>query len=40
MKGAFIKKHWDYCKARDTRDEIFRITQGENKSLEDYAKRF
>ena len=40
MKKTFIKKYRDYCKARDTRDEIFNIIHPENESLEDYEKRF
>jgi hypothetical protein len=33
MKQDFSNKYMDYCKERDTRDEIFRMTQGENESL-------
>jgi hypothetical protein len=40
MKKTFIDKYWDYCKARDTRDEIFRMIKGENESLEDYEEIF
>lgn len=40
MKQTFIHKYWDYCKARDTRDEIFKMIEGENASLEDYEERF
>lgn len=35
MKKQFIEKYRNYCKARDTRDKIFRMVQGENESLED-----
>jgi hypothetical protein len=38
MKQTFIEKYRDYCKAMDTRDEIFRMIQGENESLEDYER--
>jgi hypothetical protein len=40
MKQTFIDKYRDYCKAKDTRDEIFRMVQGENESLEDYEEIF
>jgi hypothetical protein len=40
MKKTFIENYRDYYKAKDTRDEIFRMIQGENKSLEDYEERF
>ena len=30
LKHTFIEKYKDYYKDRDTRDEIFRMTQGEN----------
>jgi hypothetical protein len=36
MKQTFM----DNCKARDIRDEILRMIQGENESLEDYEVRF
>lgn len=40
MKNHFIEKYIEYCKSRDSRDEIFRMTQGEDESLEDYVERF
>ena len=40
MKDTFIKKYKDYCKARKTKDEIFRMIQGPNDSLEDYKEQF
>ena len=39
MKQTFIKKHKDYYNARNTRDDIFRMIQGENELLEDYEER-
>ena len=30
----------DYCKARDTRDNTFKMIQGVNEYLEDYEERF
>jgi len=34
MKETFMDKYRDYCKSKTTRDEIFRMEQGENESLE------
>lgn len=40
MKNTFLSKYKDYCKVGETRDEIFRMTQSPNETLEDYAKYF
>jgi hypothetical protein len=40
MKNTFSEKYMDYCKSRDTRDEIFRMTQGPDEYLEDLEGRF
>ena len=32
-----MKKYQDYCKAHDGKEEIFKITQKENKNLEDWV---
>jgi hypothetical protein len=40
MKNTFSEKYRDYCRARDTRDEIFRMTQGPDESLEDFEEIF
>jgi hypothetical protein len=40
MKRAFIEKYRDYCKSMDTKDEIFWMIQGDNKSLEDCEEIF
>jgi hypothetical protein len=40
MKKYFLKKYQDYCKMRDLHEEIFKMTQKEDKSLEDYVERF
>jgi hypothetical protein len=37
MKKVFLKRYQDYCKARE---EIFRMTQGEDEILEEYVERF
>lgn len=40
MKQTLIEKYRDYCKARNTRGENFRMTEWENESLGDYEERF
>jgi len=40
MKETFLSKYEDYCRTRDLREEIFRMTQKEEESLEDYMEWF
>jgi hypothetical protein len=40
MKNTFSERYKDYCRARYTRDEIFRMTEGPNESLEDFEEIF
>ena len=40
MKASFMKKYQDYCRPRDSRNDIFKIQQHEDESLEDYLERF
>jgi hypothetical protein len=40
MKNTFSERYKDYCRERDTRDDIFRMTQGPDESLEDFEERF
>ena len=40
MQDSFNKKYRDYCRSKDTKEEIFRMTIGQDKSLEDYEERF
>jgi len=40
MKETFLSKYQDYCRTRDLRQEIFRMTQKEDQSLEDYVEWF
>jgi hypothetical protein len=37
---TFLKKYQDYCKAKDVREEIFKMTQEDDVSLEDYIEKF
>jgi len=40
MKQAFNNKYQDYCRSKDIKEEIFRMTLGHDQSLEDYEERF
>ena len=40
MKNSFLKKYQDYCKSKDSRNDIFKIQEQEDESLEDYLERF
>ena len=41
MQALFLEKYKEYCKASGTReDDIFRISQKEEETLEDYVSRF
>jgi hypothetical protein len=36
----FLEKYQDYCKEKERREEVFRMTQHEYEIFEDYVKRF
>ena len=38
MRIAFLNKYQEYCKTRDSRNDIFRMQQQEDESLEDYVE--
>jgi len=40
MCRIFLKKYQEYSKARNLREEIFKMTQKEEEILEDYLERF
>ena len=40
MKAIFLKKYQDYCKYEDSRNDIFKIQQLEDESLEDCMEQF
>ena len=40
MKNTFLKKYQDYCKFKDSKDDIFKMQQQEDKSLEEYLEKF
>lgn len=40
MKETFLSKYQDYCRNRYLREEVFRMTQKEDESLDDYVEWF
>jgi hypothetical protein len=40
MKDIFLKKYQDYCKTKESRNDIFKIQQLEDETLEYYMERF
>lgn len=40
MKETFLSKYQDYCRTRDLREEVFRMTQNDDESLENYVEQF
>jgi hypothetical protein len=40
MKNFFIEKYREYYKVKETKDEIFIMSQGENESMEGYEEKF
>jgi len=38
MQQAFNNKYMDYCRSKDTKEEIFRMTLGHAETLEDYEE--
>ena len=40
MKTTFLRKYQEYCKPRESQNDIFKIQQLEDKILEDYIERF
>jgi hypothetical protein len=40
MKETFLQKYQDYCRPRDARNDIFKMQQSEEESLEDYLEKF
>lgn len=40
MKKIFLKKYQPYCRTRDSKDDIFRMTLHEDENLEDYLEIF
>jgi len=40
MQQDFNKKYREYCRSKDTKEEIFRMALEHDESLEDYEERF
>ena len=40
MKDIFLNKYQDYCKSKDSHNDIFKIQHLEDENLEDYMERF
>ena len=40
MKDIFLKKYQDYCKIKESRNDILKIQQLEDEKLEDYMEQF
>ena len=41
MQNLFLEKYKEYCKASDSRgDDVFRMSQREDETLEDYVSHF
>ena len=39
MKEKFLAKYQDYCRTRERKEELFKMTQKEDESLEDFVER-
>ena len=40
MKNSFLMKYQDYCRSKDVKNDIFKMQQLEDETLEDYLERF
>jgi hypothetical protein len=40
MMKKFLEKYQDYCKDKERREEVFKMMQHEDESLEDYVEWF
>jgi hypothetical protein len=40
MKNKFLTKYQPYCKSKDSKEDIFKMTQSEEESLEEYLEKF
>ena len=39
MKQVFLEKYQEYCNTKEKREELFKMVQKEDKSLEDFVER-
>ena len=40
MRSAFLRKYHDYCGPKDSQNDIFKMQQHEDESLEDFLELF
>jgi len=40
MRRIFLRKYQPYCRSKDSKDDIFRMNQQEDESLEEYLEQF
>ena len=40
MKTVFLQKYQEYCRPKDSKNNVFKVQQHEDESLEDYLERF
>ena len=40
MKQQFLTKYQDHCKSRDAQGEVFKMSQKEDETPEDFLERF
>ena len=40
IKTSFFKRYQDFCKTRELKDEIFKMTAKDNETLEEYVEQF
>lgn len=39
MKESFLAKYQDYCRTRESKEELFKMVQKEDENLEDFVER-
>lgn len=39
MKQDFLNKYQEYCRAKERKEELFKMNQKEEESLEDFVQR-
>jgi len=40
MKKKFLAKYQPYCRSKDSKEDIFKMSQSEDESLEEYLENF
>ena len=40
IRKIFLKKYQEYCRSKDSKDDIFKMSQQEDESLEEHLERF